>query len=241
MAIVKVSWSGGKDSSCAVMKRIENGDHVKVVCYVPMFTATIPLITKKHHDFIMRTAELFRSLEAEVYIVTGITYCEQVMRRSTRGKYKGRIFGFPHFVKGLCHFKRDSKVKALQQVDVGQYDFEDIGIAADETNRHGQLSDKLRSILCELGITEADAKQYCIERGIYSPHYDRRKRDGCALCPFANDDERAQWFQDYPEVIPILWELQEFVRRERPDTSPLRGHKWFIDTKPNYIKRTNAT
>jgi hypothetical protein len=235
MAIVKVNWSGGKDSSCAVMKHIEAGDFVKVVCYVPMFTETIPLISKKHYEFILNTATLFRSLGAEVHLVTGITYCDQVRRRSTRGPYKGRIFGFPSFKRSWCHFKRDSKIKALQQIDVGSYDYEDIGIAADETDRHEQLTDTLRSILCEQGITEKDAVRYCVERGIYSPHYDRRKRDGCSLCPFANEEERKQWFRDYPEAISILWDLQEFVRRERPETSPLRHHKWFIDTDPRKV------
>lgn len=38
MSIVKVAWSGGKDSTCAVMLHIKRGDKVKVVCYIPMFT-----------------------------------------------------------------------------------------------------------------------------------------------------------------------------------------------------------
>ena len=54
--IVKVSWSGGKDSTCAVMKHIEAGHIVKVVCYVPMLTELIPLLTEEHYDFILNTA-----------------------------------------------------------------------------------------------------------------------------------------------------------------------------------------
>lgn len=230
MDIVKVCWSGGKDSTCAVLKHLAQGDKVKVVCYVPMFTETIPLIGKKHYSFILKAAETFRAMGAEVHIVSGITYCNQVRRRSTRGKYKGRVFGFPLFKRGICHFKRDSKLKALAAVDVGPYDYEGVGIATDETARHAQLNDSLRSILREQGITEKDATEFCRARGLLSPHYDTRNRDGCVLCPFANEDEREQWYLDYPEAVPILLDLQDFVRKERPDNTPLRGYKWFIET-----------
>lgn len=227
--IVKVNWSGGKDSTCAVMKHLERGDKVIAVCYIPMFTESIPLLLKDHHEHILRTADKFRSLGAEVFFAKGITYCDMVHKRSSRGKFKGRAFGFPPFITGQCNFKRDSKIKALSEINIGQYDYEDIGIAADETRRHSQLTDKKRSILCELGITEQMAFEYCKERGILSPHYDAHKRDGCTLCPHAKAIERERWFQQFPCAIPLVLELQEFVKVERPEQTPLRGHKWFID------------
>lgn len=227
--VVKVSWSGGKDSSCAVMQHIYANNTAKVVCYIPMFTDTIPLITKVHYEFIFGTAERFRQLGAEVYIVTGMTYYCYVTHRSTRGKFKGRAFGFPGFIRGQCGFKRDSKLKALAQCDVGAYEYEDVGIAADEISRHGQLTPQKRSILCELGITEKQAWAFCKEHQLLSPHYDLRKRDGCALCPNAPILERQRWFQDYPEAVPVVIELQEFVKRERPGQTPLRNYRWFIE------------
>lgn len=94
--VVKVGWSGGKDSSCAVMKHIQRGDKVKAVCYIPMFTREIPLILRDHHEFILRTADYFRSLGAEVFFADkGLTYYEYVIHPSLKGKHKGRIFGFP--------------------------------------------------------------------------------------------------------------------------------------------------
>lgn len=227
--VVKISWSGGKDSTCAVMQHIKLGHKVKVVCYIPMFTETIPLIAKAHYEFILRAADLFRSQGAEVFIVTGLTYYDYVTHRSTRGKFKGRAFGFPSFNRGQCGFKRDSKLKALAQCSVGAYDYEDIGIAADEYDRHAQLTSQLRSILCELGITEQAAKQYVKSYNLLSPHYDLRNRDGCVLCPNAPASERERWFRDYPEAIPLVLELQQFVRRERPEQTPLRNYRWFIE------------
>lgn len=229
MAIVKVGWSGGKDSTCSVLLHLEQGDYVKAVCYIPMFTKDIPLITKKHYDFIMNTADRLRGMGAEVYIVSGMTYYDYVLKRSTRGKNKGKIFGFPCFVRGQCGFKRDSKLKAVL-IDIGKIDYEDIGIAYDETERHKQLNEKKRSILCEKHYTEDMARLKCIELGMLSPHYATQKRDGCALCPNARRSEINRWLADYPEAIPLLIELQDLVKKERPELAPLRNHEWFIDT-----------
>lgn len=237
--IVKIGWSGGKDSTCAVMEHIKRGDKVKIVCYVPMFTKEIPLITKKHYEFIRKTAEYFKSLGAEFYWADGgLTYYEYVTHIATRGKYKGKIFAFPCVERGKCGFKRDGKLRACDNCDVGYYDYESIGIAYDEVARHNQLNDKKRSILVELRITEQEATDYCKENGLYSPHYEKKKkrknrRDGCVLCCNATEEERQEWYADYPEAVPILIELQDLVKRERPERPPLREYKYFIEGGAN--------
>jgi hypothetical protein len=87
----------------------------------------------------------------------------------------------------------------------------------------------LRSILCELKITEQEATEFCKENGIYSPHYcQKKKRDGCALCYNASEQEREEWFADYPEAIPLVIELQNIVKEKRSDRPPLRNYKYFI-------------
>jgi hypothetical protein len=228
MSVVKIGWSGGKDSSCAVMKHIERGDKVKAVCYVPMFTETIPLLLERHYSFIIQTAKYFERLGADVHIVSGMTYWDYVTHRAKRGKYKGEMFGFPCFVVGQCGFKRDSKLKALQNCDVGKYDYECIAIAADEKKRHSQLTDLKRSILVEENITEEEAKQYCKENGILSPLYELSARDGCVLCPNAKKEIREIWFDDFKDAKPLLIELQEIVKKEKPHQTPLRNYEWFI-------------
>ena len=235
MAIVKIGWSGGKDSTRAVMEHIKRGDRAKVVCYVPMFTKEIPLITKKHYEFIRKTAEYFKSLGAEFFWADGgLTYYEYVTHIAKSGKYKGRIFGFPCVKRGQCGFKRDGKLRAWDNCDVGYYDYVSIGIAYDEVARHNQLTEAKRSILCELKITEQEATDYCKENNLYSPHYDKKKkrknrRDGCALCCNATEEGRQVWYHDYPEAIPILIDLQNIVKEKRPDRPPLRDYKYFIE------------
>lgn len=229
--IVKVSWSGGKDSTCAVDLHLERGDYVKAVCYVPMFTDKIPLILKKHHDFILKTADFFRSKGAEVNIIHGQTYWDYVTRVATRGKYKGKIYGFPCPQNGRCGFKRDSKQKACESFNVGYYDYESIGIAIDEVSRQNQLlGNKKRSILCEMGYTELMATRRCIEKGLYSPHYSTLKRDGCVLCYNAPPCAREMWFLDYPEARELVIQLQDIVKEQRPDRPPLRNYEYFIET-----------
>ena len=230
MSIVKVGWSGGKDSTCAVLLHLENGDKVKACCYVPMFTKEIPLIGKKHYEFILRAAEKFRSMGADVYITSGITYWDWVTKVTTRGKYKGKIFGFPCVHTGKCGFQRDSKTKSITNLDVGDYDYVDIGIAYDEVARKGQLSEDKRSILCEMGYTEKMAWQKCIEYDLLSPHYESASRDGCALCYNARKQERERWFADYPEAVPLVIQLQDMVKEQRPERAPLRGFQYFIET-----------
>lgn len=232
MAIVKCNWSGGKDSSCATHLHLTQGDKCIVCCYVPMFTEEIPLILKQHYEFILQTAERFKSMGAEVHIVSGITYVEYVTKFATRGKNKGKPFGFPCFIRGQCGFKRDSKEKAIKELTESlelKYDYEDIGIAFDEKDRHNQLNDKKRSILVETKRTEYDATVYCVINGLYSPHYQNFKRDGCVLCANAKSKERQEWFKQYPEAFPILLNLQDFIKAEKPNFFPLRNYRWFIE------------
>lgn len=230
MAKVKVSWSGGKDSTASVLLHYEQGDNVTAVYYIPMFTHEIPLISRKQYNFIITTAKQFERMGIRVIRAEGITYVEYCLKRSTRGKYKGRLFGFP--CVGRCGFKRDSKIKALNSVNI-PCDYEDIGIAYDEPQRFGQLNDKKRSILVENHYTEKNAFAICRyfskEYNFISPVYEDRKRDGCALCFNGKKEEREKWLRENPEALNILKWLQAKVKAERDKCFPLRNHKYFIN------------
>lgn len=232
MATVKIGWSGGKDSTCATHLHLLQGDECIVCNYIPMFDDEIPLILKDHYNFIMETADKFRSMGAVVHIVHGMTYWDFCHYRARAGKRTGEIFGFPFFMRGKCNFQRDSKTKAISELDKKfglQYDYVDLGIAYDETDRHGQLNEQTRSILVEKKYSEQMAKEYCIKHGIYSPHYSDFKRDGCVLCSNARREERIRWYQDYPEAFERVIALQEFVKENRPNQYPLRDYKMFIE------------
>lgn len=226
--IVRIGWSGGKDSTCAVYKHIERGDKVKALCYIPHFTDDIPLINKEHFEFIMRQKSVFEKGGATVFLTKGITYWDYCFSIAKSGKFKGQVKGYPYI--GFCGFRRDSKIKACM-LDVGTYDYESLGIASDEIARHNQLNENKRSILVEKGITEEMAKEFCQKRNAYSPHYKYSKRDGCALCFNAKPKELEVWLNDYPEAEEILIDLQNRLKPllvGRKNEFPLRRYKYFI-------------
>ena len=229
--IVKVNWSGGKDSTAAALLHLERGHDVSMVCYVPMFDDEIPLITKRHFEFILDAKARFEAMGALVLLVHGLTYCGYVLHVSQKGKFKGQIFGFPWYGRGQCGFKRDSKLKALAFADsvIGSYDYEDVGIAYDEPERFGVLSPSKRSILVENKYTEPDCVLLTISRNLYSPHYQDNRRDGCVLCCNSSPEERASWLADYPQAKDRLLFLERVVKEERPDRPPLRNYKYFSD------------
>lgn len=178
--IVKLSWSGGKDSTAAALLHLERGNLLIMVCYIPMFTRDIPLLHTDHYKFLLDAADYFESRGCVVLFVHGETYVDHVRKITTRGKNKGLPFGFP-YAGPHCSFARDSKIKSLERVAVNGYDYQDIGIAADEVRRLGQLNKYKRSILAENNITEAQARVICKKYGLLSPVYERLTRDGCVL------------------------------------------------------------
>lgn len=231
MATVKVSWSGGKDSTCAVFKHLERGDIVKAVCYIPMFTDEIPLIRKKHYEFILSAAERIRKSGGEVHFAKGITFAQHFYHIKTKGINEGKIMGFPCIKVGACDFKNYSKIKAIKSVDVGYFDYQDIGIAFDEIARHSQLTTQLRSILYETGITEKDAFRWCYDNDLLSPLYEEESRDGCCLCPQAPKRVFYKWIAEYPEAIPIVLKMQEDLKLAYPNRAPRRNGEWWINTE----------
>lgn len=228
MSVVKISWSGGKDSTASVLLHLFRGDECKVVCYIPYFDDYIPLIRRSHYEYILSTKKYFENLGASVYIVRGISYFDWCTHISLKGKHKGKMFGFPCPHNGKCGFKRDSKIKALNAFDVGYYDYESIGIACDEVKRFGSLSFNKRSIFCELGYTELDCYNLCYSYGVLSPIYScSTGRDGCCLCYNAKKTELLGWLDDYNCRDKLIC-LQDIVKLNRPDREPLRGHNYFL-------------
>lgn len=232
MDTVKISWSGGKDSTMSVVQHLRDGDHCKVVCYIPMLDDSIPLIRRDHYEFIRKMEVVFSRDGADVFIIHGCSFDSFVRKITTRGPNKGKPFGAAVNVQmrpGFCGFKRDSKVKALSSFAL-TYDYEDIGIAFDEVLRQKQLTDKKRSILIERRITEAQALDECKRLGFLSPIYNDQERDGCAICPFAKKGELQRWINSWgDEARAKLLEIESFCRENRPDRVPLRDYKWWSD------------
>ncbi len=231
MAITKVSWSGGKDSTAdIILETIYDSNTCKIVSFIPMLTDDIPLIRKAHYEHIMKCAERFKDWGHEVHILTGRNYVEHFTRIKKVGKYKGTIAGYDLGL-GYCKFRDYSKIDTLKKFDVGYYDYESIGIAYDEIKRHGQLTEKLRSTLCEHKYTEKMAYDLCVQWGMLSPQYELSGRDGCCICPNAKDIEYKEYLKEFPQAKNILMELDDLYNSSenvKPD-KPFRNHENFTD------------
>lgn len=224
----KINWSGGKDSTAAAIMHFNAEHECSLVCYVPMLCDGIPLIMPNHYEYIMKTADIFKSWGFKVYIVNGISYYAHVHSVTTRGENKGKYRGIGLGL-GFCLFRNYSKIKALQSLKIDT-DFIDIGIAADEHERFPQLQGNKRSILAENGITERKAFEICLQHDMLSPiYFSSARRDGCAICPNASVHEFQKYCMAYPAAVPVLLEIEEFCKNVRPNNAPYRNHEWFSD------------
>lgn len=228
MDTVKVSWSGGKDSTAAALLHLRAGHSVHMVCFIPFLSDGIPAIRKDHYEHIMRCKQRFEQLGAFVHITKGKTYEYHTHRIKKRGANAGKFMG-TGLGLGFCLFRDYCKIRdGLDKVHI-DHDYQDIGIAADEVKRQGQLDASKRSILVEQNMTELDAYRLCDSERMLSPIYSRTGRDGCAFCPNARTEEFLLWLTEYPEAEPKLEQIELFCRSVTPDNAPYWGRQWFTD------------
>lgn len=225
MDIVKLNWSGGKDSTASLLLHRESGHIIKAVFYIPMLCDDIPLITKKQLDFMLSVVDRYNDNQCSFTRANGISYLDHVYTIKKRGPNSGQRRGLG-LGFGFCLFRDFSKKKALNCVDVGVYDYVDIGIAYNETRRLKQLDGiKKRSILFERGITEEHAFEICKRNECLSPVYDGAFRDGCVICPNARDNRLKEWACDYPLGREILLEIENEFNGPK-DVIYRDGRKW---------------
>jgi len=112
----------------------------------------------------------------------------------------------------------DKKFYKSAESEVVQY----IGIAIDETARVERHKDKPGILLplVEVGWTEADCKQWCIDNDLLSPIYTNATRGGCWFCHNQSIDQLRLLRKDYPDLWAILlkWDL------DSPTTFKPDGH-----------------
>ena len=189
--------------------------------------ATLPVMT----DFVDQAKAVFESWGYPVEIVPSIktakSLTEKIYFRSwVHPEKNGKPYGVMAFGRGHCKFtgvKQDT-IKSLVSSD----EFELIGYAVDEEDRIHRLTDKKQSVMCTLGVTEAEAFEICREAGLLSPLYDMKiSRDGCWFCPNAGVKERAILKGQYPELVA---EIKHMIELCDYDTSYFasRNH-WLQD------------
>lgn len=124
-------------------------------------------------------------------------------------EYRGRPMGWPLMLGSWC--SRDLKISKLIG---GKERINYVGIAADEPNRFGQLSEKTVSPLVEAEWDETYCRKWCEINGLLSPIYTTATRGGCWFCPKQPVSQLRIVRKNYPE----LWSLMLKWDKDSPVT-----------------------
>lgn len=128
-----------------------------------------------------------------------------------RGKHVGKFPGWPIIGNPECQatLKRSILDKVKSKKDCIQY----LGIAADESNRFGQLCDTKKSPLVEADWTEADCRRWCEENDLLSPIYTTSARGGCWFCHNQGVGQLRLLRKNYPDLWALMlkWDLDSPV------------------------------
>lgn len=138
--------------------------------------------------------------------------------RGERSKKPGVIYGFPNSSAKGPWCTGELKQRKLKKTQRGCVSY--IGIACDEPNRFGQLSDTKKSPLVEAGWDEAYCRQWCEENDLLSPIYTTATRGGCWFCHNQGVGQLRLLRKNYPE----LWALMLKWDKDSPVTFKADGH-----------------
>jgi len=189
-----VSFSGGKDSTAMLLMLLEKGYKIHSV---------VTFETGWEHPEVLRHMELVEK-RTGIEIVRlkppkpfeWYMYKKPVVARA--GPLKGKVYrygyGWPTARNRWC---TRLKVKALwRYVEAIPGAIDCQGMAADERRRtYGVMLEEYHPVhiwfpLCEWGITEADALEYCFKKGYHwDGLYKHLSRVGCYCCPFRSKRE----------------------------------------------------
>lgn len=203
-----VSFSGGKDSTAMLLRMVE----LKMPIHKVLFADTT-FEFPEMYDWIDKIEKL---LPVKITRVTAKhTWDDWFYGKFTKGRYKGRIRGFPYVVN-QCWWTRDSKIIPMQK-EQGEGNNIYIGIAKDEAKRseakqYNQDFNNYKFPLIEWGWSEDKCVQYLKSRGLNHPLIKRFKRTGCWLCPKQSKESLRSLYEYYPK----LWEQLKQYEQDSP-------------------------
>jgi 3'-phosphoadenosine 5'-phosphosulfate sulfotransferase (PAPS reductase)/FAD synthetase len=182
------SWSGGKDSTFMVdelLRRCEPLDEV-IFCDTGMEFPEM-------YEYIETCKSYWESKYPDLKITllnwgqkAKDIYSSWADTPFTKGQFEGQIRGFP-FHMGMSWCTRELKINPVDNYIKDKYSHVDlykyIGIAVDEPKRVPENWGNNLYPMVEWGVTEKQAEDILIERGLHNPLYNHFDRTGCWHCP----------------------------------------------------------
>jgi len=147
-----------------------------------------------------------------------------------KGERKGSIRGLPSLSNGMCYWRREAKVKPMEEFSK---EFENIiyyvGYTKNE-NRTIEDYDNYKFIFplkTIFNMTEEDCKKYLINQEMENPLYRHYTRTGCGFCPFQSEKSFFQTWKYYPDI----WEDMKKIESKLLKMDNVISPTWFMDYK----------
>lgn len=204
----------GKNSLAMLIKIIENPDKYPldeiVLCEV-MATSTQSASFELHRQFIEKTIPVIEKMaKVPVKIIKAETNFEEQFykKKGARAKVPNSIYGFPMTICAWCNDRL--KMKPLDKYFKSQGEhIRYLGLAYDEPKRIARLKKNEIAPLYELGITDKDSKQICIQHNLLSPIYKYFDREGCWFCPKQSIKALKTVYEKFPKYWNKLRDWQK--------------------------------
>ncbi len=210
---IVVNFSGGKDSTALVLRKIELGEHIdEVVC----------CDTYKEFPAMYRHIEKVRKVIESNGIKFTLIRSEKTFDyymfeyEPKKGENREKMgFGWPYPTMRWCtgYLKRDLTRKYFRELRKKYNIIQCIGIAADEgyrLERKNNQQENHRHPLIEWGWSEKDCLQYCYSKGYdWEGLYEIFSRVSCWCCPLKSLEECRKLWRHYPELWQELKEMDK--------------------------------
>lgn len=223
-----VSFSGGKDSTCMLLKLVELGDRIDEIIFLDTGVEFPEMYEhiKKVEEYIGRPITKLKSDKTFEYYM--------LHHERTIGKNKGRKgYSWSDFKNRWCTYYLKTQVldKYLSKYNdkkIIQY----VGIAYDEKER-AKSDYHIYYPLIQWEMTEKECLEYCYKKGFdWGGLYQKFHRLSCWCCPLKSLKELRILYNDFPELWNKMleWDSKTY-RKFRPDYTLTELDKKFSGEK----------
>lgn len=202
-----VNFSGGKESTAMLIHMIELKMQIDDImfCDNGLEYPEVYEYIKKVEKYIERKITIIHPKK---------TWDDIFYSKVCKGRFKGRIHGFPYCCVPGCWASRDLKVRPMEHSrpkDALIY----LGINYDEKDRiqyEKGHCENLRYPLVEWRWSAQKCLDYLKEKDLFPPLYNKFERTGCWLCPKQRMGSLKILYRDYPD----LWKKLKKYEKDSP-------------------------
>lgn len=211
-----LNFSGGKDSTALLLMILEKGLPLDYIINVDT--------TKEFPQMYEHIEKVKKYIGREIHTVSfDFDYYFRDLPKKNGQKGYGWASPFTRWCTKLKQTKTNKLLKEL--VPAGEPIIQYTGFAADEAYRAERKTNKKannRYPLIEWGITEAQALQYCYDKGFdWGGLYSTFKRPSCFCCPLQPLGELKILYRKFPDLWQRMKEMDTWTPKNFKIDTPL--------------------